>query len=50
MLDFVEGAKYLWFGTASPHYWNSGDFYMDDLKVYSEALERGGCAGGVSGG
>ena len=38
MLDFVEGAKYLWFGTASPHYWNSGDFYMDDLKVYSEAL------------
>ena len=38
MLDFIEGAKYLWFGTASPHYWNSGDFYMDDLKVYSEAL------------
>ena len=38
MLDFIEGAQYLWFGTASPHYWNSGDFYMDDLKVYSEAL------------
>ena len=38
MLDFIEGAQYLWFGTASPHYWNSGDFYMDDLKVYSTAL------------
>ena len=38
MLEFIEGAQYLWFGTASPHYWNSGDFYMDDLKVYSEAL------------
>ena len=38
MLDFIEGAQYLWFGTASPHYWYSGDFYMDDLKVYSEAL------------
>ena len=38
MLDFIEGAQYLWFGTASPHYWKSGDFYMDDLKVYSEAL------------
>ena len=38
MLDFIEGAQYLWFGTASPHYWNSGDFYMDDLKVYSKAL------------
>lgn len=38
MLDFIEGAQYMWFGTASPHYWNSGDFYMDDLKVYSKAL------------
>ena len=38
MLNFIEGAQYLWFGTASPHYWNSGDFYMDDLKVYSTAL------------
>ena len=38
LLDFIEGAQYMWFGTASPHYWNSGDFYMDDLKVYSKAL------------
>ncbi len=38
MLDFIEGAQYMWFGTASPHYWNSGDFYMDDFKVYSKAL------------
>ena len=38
MLEFVAETEYLWFGTASPHYWNSGDFYMDDLKVYSEAL------------
>ena len=42
MLDFIEEARYLWFGTASPHYWNSGDFYMDDLKVYSEALSAEG--------
>lgn len=38
MLDFVEKTQYIWFGTASPHYWNSGDFYMDDFKVYSKAL------------
>lgn len=38
MLDFIANTDYLWFGTASPHYWNSGDFYMDDLKVYSAAL------------
>lgn len=38
MLDFTANTDYLWFGTASPHYWNSGDFYMDDLKVYSAAL------------
>ena len=38
MLDFVETTKYIWFGTASPHYWSSGDFYMDDFKVYSKAL------------
>lgn len=38
ILDFVEKTDYLWFGTASPFYWKSGDFYMDDLKVYSEAL------------
>lgn len=38
MLDFVAAREYLWFGTASPHYWNSGDFFMDDLKVYSQAL------------
>ncbi len=38
MLDFIETTQYIWFGTASPHYWNSGDFYMDDFKVYSKAL------------
>lgn len=38
MLDFVETTEYIWFGTASPHYWSSGDFYMDDFKVYSKAL------------
>ena len=38
MLDFVETTQYIWFGTASPFYWNSGDFYMDDFKVYSKAL------------
>lgn len=38
MLDFVEKTRYIWFGTASPYYWNSGDFYMDDFKVYSKAL------------
>lgn len=38
MLDFVEKTRYIWFGTASPHYWSSGDFYMDDFKVYSKAL------------
>ena len=38
MLDFVSNWQYLYFGTASPHYWNSGDFYLDDLKVYDKAL------------
>lgn len=38
MLDFIAGTDYMWFGTASPHYWNSGDFYMDDFKVYNKAL------------
>lgn len=40
MLDFVSGCQYLYFGTASPRYWNSGDFYLDDLKVYDKALSR----------
>ncbi len=43
MLDFIADTPYLWFGTASPYYhtaagWGSGDFQMDDFKVYSEAL------------
>ena len=38
MLGFVSDWQYLYFGTASPHYWNSGDFYLDDLKVYDKAL------------
>lgn len=38
MLGFVSNWQYLYFGTASPHYWNSGDFYLDDLKVYDKAL------------
>ena len=38
MLNFVSQQQFLYFGTASPHYWHSGDFYLDDLKVYDKAL------------
>ena len=38
MLNFVSQQQFLYFGTASPHYWASGDFYLDDLKVYDKAL------------
>ena len=38
MLGFVSQQQFLYFGTASPHYWHSGDFYLDDLKVYDKAL------------
>ncbi len=40
MLEFIADTKYIWFGTASPHYWSSGDFYMDDFKVYNKALSE----------
>lgn len=38
MLKYIAETKYLWFGTAGPHYWNSGDFQMDEFKVYDAAL------------
>ena len=40
MLDFVSTTQFIYLGTASPHYWNSGDFKMDDFKVYSKALSE----------
>ena len=40
MLEFIAEKQYIWFGTASPYYWSSGDFYMDDFKVYSSALSE----------
>lgn len=43
MLEYIESTPYIYFGTASPYHddansWGSGDFQMDDFKVYDTAL------------
>lgn len=43
MLKYIESTPYIYFGTASPYHddansWGSGDFQMDDFKVYDTAL------------
>ena len=43
MLEYIESIPYIYFGTASPYHddansWGSGDFQMDDFKVYDTAL------------